>query len=118
MVDLLDFELGDSVFLLSRSNCLADSVPDISFGVCLAAALEDAFGLGGSNVGSGAVACSVGDGVTVGLTDALATGVADAVAIGLALAVAAMLALGEAETVGAAVASVGAFALGLGVVWA
>ncbi len=111
LVDLLDFELGDSVFLLSRSNCLADSVPDISFGVCLAEALGDVFGLGGSNVGSGAAAFSVGGGVTVGLTDALATGVADAVAVGLALAVAATLALGDAETVGAAVAVVGVLAV-------
>jgi hypothetical protein len=107
LVDLLDLGLGDSVFLLSRSNCLADSVPDISFGVCRAEALGDAFGLGGSNVGSGAAACSVGGGVTVGLTDALAAGVADAVAVGLALGVAATLTLGNAETVGAAVAAAG-----------
>ena len=107
LVDLLDLGLGDSVFLTSRSNCLADSVPDISFGVCLGTAVGDAFDFGGSNDGSGAAAFSVGGGVMVGLTDALATGVADAVAVGLALAVAATLALGDAETVGAAVTSVG-----------
>jgi hypothetical protein len=81
------------------------------YGVWLAEALGDAFGVGGSYIGSGAAAFSVGGGVTVGLTDALATGVADAVAVGLALAVAATLALGDAETVGAAVAVVGVLAV-------
>jgi len=114
LVDLLELGLGDSVLLLSRSNRLADSVPDISYGVWLAEALGDAFGVGGSYIGSGAAAFSVGGGVTVGLTDALATGVADAVAVELAGGVAATVALGDAETVGAAVAVVGVLA----VVWA
>ena len=51
--------------LLSRSNRLADSVPDISYGVWLAEALGDAFGVGGSYIGSGAAAFSVGGGVTL-----------------------------------------------------
>ena len=135
LVDLLDFELGvslvlslffaldlsdffsaassDFVFLLSRSNCLADSVPDSSFGVFLVSALGDAFGLGGANVGSGAAACVLGAGVSDGFTGALATGVADVATVGLAamLGLAATLALGEAATVGAAVALVEAFVL-------
>ena len=118
MSDFFSADSSDFVFVLSRSNCRADSVPDISFGVCLGTAVGDAFSFWGSNVGSGAAAFSVGGGVIVGLTDALATGVAAAVAVGLALAVAATLALGDAEEVGAAVAVVGVFAAVVVVVWA